>query len=432
MKGTRSSLIIRFPEDGMGGRRKCFQVLNHENDHNGHIRIGELKRKLYNLIGLAYNHKELDFSLCMDGKCISMRNENEHLQLGEHETHVADLKIQLKGGGNNPSIQATSSRDVNSIQAKKVLIEQPVDRYISEEVRKRIVFDPEKDAPSTSCFRIPFHEYNGSKWQPVSYEKLHQSSNTVQELKIVTYNVWFDLLEREARMLEIVKICQSANADIICLQEVTRGSLEIITKQPWIRDNFYISDSLENGGATVSPYGVSIFVKKNLPVVKLFLNELPTRMFRSALSLELKVDDQILCFSTIHLESLDNQPLRAQQMYLISTFLKLYNTAFLCGDFNFDSEENYHKDITPLENENLENFYPDFIDIWKELKYPVHDMGKTFIGDHSRLDRMILKSSIFEPVDITMLGTTPFKEVNGRVIYPSDHNGLLTTLRPKK
>ncbi|KAG2387435.1 hypothetical protein C9374_001767 [Naegleria lovaniensis] len=424
-EGSGSALIIRFPEDLAGGR-KYFEILNHHDDRYG-INIGELKQKLRDLVGIT-NHQELDFSLSMDGECILLNHEHEWLKLRENDTHVADLKIRLKGGGNNASHQTTVVRNIE----KKVLIDQKVDRHISDEVRKRIVFDPDNDTPSTASFLVHFHEYVGSTWQPVMYENLKQSNNNVQELKIVTYNVWFDLLEREARMLEIVQICQNANADIICLQEVTRGSLEILTKQSWIRNNFYISDSLENGGTTVSPYGVMIFVKKNLPVVKLFLNELPTRMFRSALSLELKVNDQILCFSTIHLESLDSQSLRAQQMYLISTFLKLYDTGFLCGDFNFDSEENYHKDTTPLENENLENFYPDFMDIWKELKYPLQDMGKTFLGDQSRLDRMLLKSSIFEPVEITMLGTKPFKEAHGKPIYPSDHFGLLTTLRRKK
>jgi len=246
----------------------------------------------------------------------------------------------------------------------------------------------------------------------------------------VSFNVWFDYFEREARMLEILKICNEFNADIVCLQEMTKGSLEIMTAQPFIRENYYISDSIEYGAGTVFPYGVCIFVKKHLPINRMFLNELPTKMSRSCLSIEMTINGKISCFSTIHLESLNSQPLRAKQMYLISTYLKTYDTALLCGDFNFDSERNYNLSSTPLENENIENFYPGFIDIWKELKYPL-DLGKTFPGDGSRYDRMIMKSSILQPDDIVILGSKPFKDCMERQVYPSDHFGLFCRLKIK-
>ncbi|KAL9655130.1 hypothetical protein ABK040_008908 [Willaertia magna] len=309
-----------------------------------------------------------------------------------------------------------------------------------------------------------FEEYYNCCNQNLTYSNV----KNINELKIVSYNIWFDTYYSKERTNKIIDLCQEKDVDIICLQEVTFQTLNIICNHPFIKNNFIVSDA---EGNSVRPYGVWIAVKKTVPMSTFFVNTLPTEMGRSALSVELLLPSSIFsnssindnnfkdfnrkiinkcCITTVHLESLNNEHYRREQLYLISTFLKPYKYSFLCGDFNFDDERNFTiRKGELLENFNLNYFYEEYKDLWQVLKKEKNweDKGKTFDTNKNlmlynghwvevmRYDRMLWKNNEddWQVNDIEIIGDKPMlklgDEMNTQWVYPSDHFGLFTTIK---
>jgi endonuclease/exonuclease/phosphatase family metal-dependent hydrolase len=130
--------------------------------------------------------------------------------------------------------------------------------------------------------------------------------------------------------------------------------------------------------------------------------------------------------ATVHLESLDNAPIRAAQLDTIFPLLDVDSCehATLMGDFNFDarSEENVRNLI------GADPARAAYIDAWPYV-CPTDD-GLTMPGE-SRIDRVLLRSPLLVPVRAHLLGTEPIvlskkkRKRDSTVIRPSDHFGLL-------
>ena len=140
--------------------------------------------------------------------------------------------------------------------------------------------------------------------------------------------------------------------------------------------------------------------------------------------------------STVHLESLDNQKLRFEQLKEISKILNQNPTSLLMGDFNFDSNTNYLNHPLPLENDSLKTILPYHQDIWSKLK---KESGFTFDPKKNellkgneegqmRIDRILIKSKKWIPKTIKLIGDIPFMKDSKKQIFPSDHFGLMTTI----
>ncbi|EFC38069.1 predicted protein [Naegleria gruberi] len=260
-------------------------------------------------------------------------------------------------------------------------------------------------------------------------------------LNIVTFNVWFAPLMMKERMEGIMQMLMAREElpDVMCFQEVTDEALEFIASHELIRKEYYLSDSPNDYYTTVDPYGVLMAVRKGLPVRRMFYNTLPSRMYRACLSVELNDGKESFCISTVHLESLASTDMRFKQLDVISEFQQAFDNAVLCGDFNFDSERNYDEDYLPyLENDYLNNEnWKSYTDIWKELKYPSNELGKTFDTSVNtmlkgqkeelmRYDRVMLKSKSWKPTFVELLGTSPIQ--TNPDIFLSDHFGICTRI----
>lgn len=155
--------------------------------------------------------------------------------------------------------------------------------------------------------------------------------------------------------------------------------------------------------------------------------------------------------STVHLESLDSQPLREAQLNDIHNHLQVKKTSSLpedriclvSGDFNFDDERNFKIDHRPVENLFLEHKFHDYLDVWRELR--PHDKGKSFDTEknamiHSFHSREVMRYDrimFSRPLDgaassavpvlprfIEMIGTEEFDRVRDQPVVLSDHFGL--------
>jgi len=190
----------------------------------------------------------------------------------------------------------------------------------------------------------------------------------------------------------------------VALQEVTPRLVKIIIENKWIQDHCIISDTT---GDNVYPYGVMLISR--IPWTNLIFQKLVTNMARKALIGEFFLSNgQKMKFGTVHLESLDNPKIRAIQLQTIFPYLFNVDHAFLVGDFNMKSNDS--------ENGLIADH--GYTDVWPVL-HPTEE-GRTMVHFPGRIDRMIYRSKIIQPMNIKIIGNVPIRDD----IYPSDHVGL--------
>ena len=263
-----------------------------------------------------------------------------------------------------------------------------------------------------------------ASWRPVEEERARPQPK--RELTLVTWNVWFAEHHLEARADRLLELVRGCDADVICLQEVTRPFLERLLETGWIREGYWVSDAT---GDTLDGYGVVIVSR--LPCATLRLFGLPSNMGRRLLVAELLTPAGRLAVGTVHLESMrGREEARAAQLELAFPVLKaIAPSAVLCGDFNFGAGWR--------ESEALDR---GFVDVWPALRGASDDgftidagvnrMLHTFSGtdDPVRFDRVMLRSKMVKARSIALLGTEAIAESEPDV-FPSDHFGLVVRFR---
>ena len=177
--------------------------------------------------------------------------------------------------------------------------------------------------------------------------------------------MWFDRLQRSARYDEILSVCSSLSADVICFQEVTPYFLGKLVDHP-ISKLYHCSDEMFEG-KSVEPYGVLTLCKTYLNAQFTF-TDLPSDMHRKLLTASFQTSEGgLIKVGNVHLESLDSADVRAMQLKVCHGQLGTSPAAILCGDFNFCSYKNYNPGKAPLENDVLAHTLPGYKDAWLEL-----------------------------------------------------------------
>lgn len=212
--------------------------------------------------------------------------------------------------------------------------------------------------------------------------------------------------------------------------------IKLLKESKLRKKGYYISDYNQ----VQFDYGVLIISKFPPSEIKIYPME--SRMGRCVMIANFLINETNLYIGTVHLESLMNHKKRRNQLKFIKSIMKNYSNSLLMGDFNFDSEKNYIPSTEPLENDNLKEIYPEYIDVWSHLN--PNDPGKTFdttkndlLSDHNhevmRYDRIIMKSECWVPQKIEMVGTSPFMvdEKSKKNVHISDHFGLFLNIQIK-
>jgi len=267
---------------------------------------------------------------------------------------------------------------------------------------------------------------------------------------VVTWNVWFGEFKMEERYDEILNIFSALSVDVICLQEVTTPFVDKI-KEHEFAEQYDISD-ISLDGSTLGSYGVLTMVRRARNA-SFHWHELPSEMDRKLLVTTFNTPAGRMSVGNVHLESLNNAPIRAAQLKLCDSILTHTPNSVLCGDFNFDSERNF-RGAGPLENDMLQRILPTYKDAWLELHPP--SSGKTYDSElnhmllkkneRMRYDRIMMRSHPDKThavvlKNISLLGTHPLglnpaicgsiqctlvqeNKVQARPVFPSDHFGL--------
>ena len=270
--------------------------------------------------------------------------------------------------------------------------------------------------------------------RPSEFDPQNNDAATMGSLSfsVLTLNVWFGSLEFDRRMAGIVDLLVEKRADFVCLQEVTPRAAEMFKKDARLKEMYDVNKH------SVGRYGVLLLVQKHWHA-KFHENEFPTNMGRVLLSatVETKLKGQQetkeMVVSTVHLESLNNHPIREEQMGIANKAQLDFENAILCGDFNFCSYRNFDESKPVLENDSLKKKLPGYLDLWSLLHDSSKEKGYTFDSETNmnirkfermRYDRMMTKLKDFKPVRIDVIAKKPVATEEGSV-HLSDHYGLL-------
>lgn len=246
-----------------------------------------------------------------------------------------------------------------------------------------------------------------------------------ESLTLLTYNVLGDAARAKERVPKLLEIIGQSKADVIALQEVVPWFLMLAARQEWFREYH----ATVQDGHIVAPGG-QLFLSR-LPIVSSGYQVLPGRQNRTVVVAEVVVNGRKMALATTHMESLlEDGPIRAQQLDAIFPLLEAGEDAVLLGDLNFgDGEE-----------PETSRLRARFTDVWLALrpKEPGYTwdiersdmaMAGSFPGEKSRrLDRILVRSSVWRPTEIRIIGDGPIIE-RKKDLYPSDHFGLMATLR---
>jgi len=288
------------------------------------------------------------------------------------------------------------------------------------------------------------------KWNEVYQQTLLKKKNINKEeeeeeethhklsenLRVITWNVWFDSFYRIERYDAMILIILNHNPDVVCLQEIIPKFAIAIRSSKILNSIYKISNNHINN------YGCIMLIKHKLKPIFHEIRFKHSRMGRSLLIGELMKgendqnnnsndDDnneedihyqkcfQNCAIGTVHLESLNSAPIRKLQLDTCNKELEKYNNTILCGDFNFDDVQDWgdwrkkikfqkqlknaksqeevnlihqvmeaQKNI-PIENHVLLQTIPNYIDLWCELRQSSNsrqsisnkeDRGATFDG----------------------------------------------------
>ena len=244
----------------------------------------------------------------------------------------------------------------------------------------------------------------------------------IDTLKLFTINTWFEPHHTNDRMILLAREIERLNPDIIAFQEVTQDMYEIFSKHAWFGG--YKCRSWPKSDAR---YFTMMFTRDESKYQRIDFPD--TRMGRDLL-ISYPLADSDIAVATFHLESTIEETHRRENQlgFTFKTMEDLdggsISTSIIMGDTN----------ITAFDG-NVCIPYP-WIDVWEYLH--AGDQGWTRDSsnpnspnvEHSRLDRVFLKSDKWSPKTIEIVADKVHPDFPN--LLPSDHYGLFCVLQRKK
>lgn len=245
---------------------------------------------------------------------------------------------------------------------------------------------------------------------------------TDNNLKIISYNIWFENINRIERLYSLFSVIDNEKPDIICLQEVMNSQYEIIKKE--LSYQFMYPEKIE------SDYGCVILSK--YPIEKSLIINLPSRMKRNLVLAKINFNGTIFVIANVHFESEfnNNNKLKKKQFKYVGTILnKIYydhSNVILCSDTN----------VTECDENLFLNNFENFFDAWQtngskyseKFTYDYHtntNLQLRGIQLRCRIDRILYivdKNIVCN--NFKLLTANELLITNELLIQPSDHHGI--------
>jgi endonuclease/exonuclease/phosphatase family metal-dependent hydrolase/predicted kinase len=171
--------------------------------------------------------------------------------------------------------------------------------------------------------------------------------SAVTDVTILTYNVLFDApddagrfdaatLEPEARLQCALDVIERANADIVCLQEVTKSTLAALLACEFVRERYFVSDF---DGETVTPYGQVTLAKRVFETSVLVLSSV-----KRVTATRFSIGSHTVLLCNVHLPSSVGKNGAARRLQHLNAVLSLAEQdradhVLIVGDTNMEPTE---------------------------------------------------------------------------------------------
>ncbi|GAA1657662.1 RNA repair domain-containing protein [Catellatospora bangladeshensis] len=267
------------------------------------------------------------------------------------------------------------------------------------------------------------HAWDPSRgWAPAASP---QPGPGPSRLRVVTWNTLWDRYDRDRidtarRRPLLVAALEAADADVIALQEAEPGLLDLLLRQPWVRERYTLAGDpadpadLDGGG---------LLLLSRLPVREAGWHRLGPHKAAAAVTVDTAAGPLVV--AATHLSSDRSgeavQRRQAELTALAEGLSGIGADLVLAGDFN---------DGGPAPTAML-----GLADAWSQVHGPADDTPtfdpgvnplaaiSSLSGQARRLDRVLLRGRL-RPDTAVLLGDRP--EPDG--LFPSDHFGLAVEL----
>ncbi|WP_393100131.1 poly(A) polymerase [Streptomyces sp. LN325] len=243
-------------------------------------------------------------------------------------------------------------------------------------------------------------------------------------LRALTWNTLWDRydsdrIDTDRRRPLLLAALEDADADVIALQEVEAGLLDLLLRAPWIRAAYTVGS--DPRGKRVDDTGLLLLSR--LPVREAGHHALGPHKGVTALTLETASGPLVVAATHLSSNHSDNGPARrdAELARIAEGLADVAGPLMLLGDFN-DGDDGPAGPAAALR----------LRDVWTEVRGSA-DQSPTFdpavnplaavsslSGRSSRLDRILLRGRALRPTDAALRGDSP----GPGGLYISDHFGV--------
>lgn len=253
-------------------------------------------------------------------------------------------------------------------------------------------------------------------------------------IKIISYNIWGALKDMNSplfafdmRAKAVSDILETENADIICLQEVSKIWIEYLLDQKWLQNKYYCTE--KDGERVNIKFGLSNVIFSKFPLANITEYGLISMQMDMALYVEILVNGQNISLVTSQLHSQSEfREFRIMQLLTIfGIILKDKEQAIFVGDYNFGDDIYKWKENQYIDKsfqDAYRNLYPDAsknqgytedtnINI---MRYMIKKSNK-----QERFDKLMYKGVNIKPTSFEILGKNQIGSVENIAIWPSDH-----------
>lgn len=222
-----------------------------------------------------------------------------------------------------------------------------------------------------------YYEHCGGHWTAV--KSCNKSPSNLTSVRVMTWNIDFMVAQSHAIRMKsalayLARLRDSFEADdagsdchkplIICLQEMTSQTLEVIMQTRWVQEHFFLTDI--DTTKWQSRYGTLTLADRRLTVTEVYRSLFTTSMGRDGLFINVNYsandhsNTARLRLCNVHLESGSSRgedpPLRASQLKAVSEVLhqEAVSAGITLGDFNpVDKYDEHLPSVNRLEDAYL-------------------------------------------------------------------------------
>lgn len=226
------------------------------------------------------------------------------------------------------------------------------------------------------------------------------------DLKVMSWNVYFDDYSGEDRYPEIIKTIAKQNPDVVCLQEATDKFIKSLI----LSQNFDAHTLININGS--GSY-------KNIILTKLKISSngiihLPTNMNRYAPYIKTEINGKSTVVVNLHLDSMmEDTEIRIKQLKKVVSSTSDDDNVILCGDLNFGDDDKENTFINKHFKDTGSNNKKFTYDIEKNI---LAKKTKFTFEKSRRLDHILISDNI-KSENYTVL-ITPY----------SDHYAIISNL----